>query len=109
MPSLHHLLPQLTVLENVLAVRHANRAPWRFVAEEENRAREIVEFVGLRDVASDNAASLPQGQRRLLEIAKVLALDPKLVLLDDHAPLRQEPDLFAVREPNPAALLATML
>ena len=73
----------MSVLENVLAVRHANRAPWRFVAEEENRAREIVEFVGLRSVASDNAASLPQGQRRLLEIAKVLALDPKLVLLDE--------------------------
>jgi ABC-type branched-subunit amino acid transport system ATPase component len=73
----------MSVLENVLAVRHAARAPWRFVAAEENRAREIVEFVGLGAVAEHNASSLPQGQRRLLEIAKVLALDPKLVLLDE--------------------------
>ena len=35
------------------------------------------------DVADTACASLPQGQRRLLEIAKVLALDPKLVLLDE--------------------------
>jgi ABC-type branched-subunit amino acid transport system ATPase component len=77
------LFASMTVLETVLVVLHRSGFSWRISRAEERRALEILSFVGLRDVAESPAASLPQGQRRLLEIAKVLALEPKLVLLDE--------------------------
>jgi branched-chain amino acid transport system ATP-binding protein len=77
------LFGSMTVRQNVLAARHGRAHPWRFDRENAQRAQEIIEFVGLADVADTNAASLPQGQRRLLEIAKALALEPRLVLLDE--------------------------
>jgi ABC-type branched-subunit amino acid transport system ATPase component len=77
------LFASMSVAENVLVARHARRRPWRFDRGEQRRVSEILDFVGLADVARDPAASLPQGQRRLLEIAKILAIDPQLVLLDE--------------------------
>ncbi len=77
------LFSSMTVLETVLVVLHRKGLGLRISHADEQRAREILEFAGLADLAEVPSASLPQGQRRLLEIAKVMALAPKLVLLDE--------------------------
>jgi ABC-type branched-subunit amino acid transport system ATPase component len=49
------------------------------------RAREILARVGLADRVDDDAGELPPGDRRMLELARVLALEPRLVLMDEPA------------------------
>ncbi|MDH6134568.1 branched-chain amino acid transport system ATP-binding protein [Kitasatospora sp. MAA4] len=49
------------------------------------RTRELLDFVGLRQVADELASSLPYGVQRRLEIARALATDPALLLLDEPA------------------------
>ncbi len=86
-----------TVLENVMLAARAQLGE-RFwsnwlrpgaVAREEgavrDRARELLEFVGLARLAGEPARVLSGGQRRLLELARVLMADPCLVLLDEPA------------------------
>jgi ABC-type branched-subunit amino acid transport system ATPase component/ABC-type branched-subunit amino acid transport system permease subunit len=91
------LFGQMTVIENVLtgfSTRHRStlaetllRLP-RFAREERAflaEAHELLNFVGLSDFAGEEARNLPFGHQRRLEIARALALRPKLLLLDEPA------------------------
>lgn len=49
------------------------------------KAMEVLEFVGLEDLAQEKAKNLPYGKQRRLEIARALATDPELILLDEPA------------------------
>ncbi|MPY35129.1 ABC transporter ATP-binding protein [Streptomyces adustus] len=89
------LFANMTVLENVLVGRHTRtkegfwsavlRLPGFHKAEAASRARamELLEFVGLADKAEHLARNLPYGEQRKLEIARALASDPGLLLLDE--------------------------
>ena len=89
------LFHNMTALENVLVAMHSRirggvwasilRTP-RLKHEEEGavqRARELLAFSGLRGRAQEYAKNLPYGDQRRLEVARALATEPKLLLLDE--------------------------
>ncbi|WAX80575.1 ABC transporter ATP-binding protein [Streptomyces sp. KMM 9044] len=89
------LFSNMTVLENVLVGRHTRtkeglwsallRGPGFHKAEAKSRARamELLDFVGLADKAEHLSRNLPYGEQRKLEIARALASEPGLLLLDE--------------------------
>jgi branched-chain amino acid transport system ATP-binding protein len=89
------LFPNMTALENVLVGRHCRTRTGVFSAvshgplfrreerESDARARELLTFVNLTRAADTLAKNLPYGDQRRLEIARALATDPGLLLLDE--------------------------
>jgi branched-chain amino acid transport system ATP-binding protein len=91
------LFPHMTAIENIMVGRHTHsRAGFipamlslPFTRKEEriirDRCFEIMEFLGIADLAESDATSLAYGQQRIVELGRALACEPKLLLLDEPA------------------------
>ncbi|MET0135459.1 MAG: ABC transporter ATP-binding protein [Kibdelosporangium sp.] len=89
------LFPNMTSVENVMVGRHSrmSQGPIATIfrgpkfrkgeADAVARSRELLEFAGIGRSADDLARNLPYGDQRRLEIARALATDPKVLLLDE--------------------------
>ncbi len=86
--GLHH-----TFRSNVLDVMLHSPRYLREESAARERAASILHFVGLADLANEEARNLPYGKQRLLEIGRALALNPQLLLLDEPAAGLTAPDI----------------
>src|SRR2546423_10125557 len=118
------LFPQMTALENVLVGMHSRLKGGiigsifglprvrREEREATEKARELLAFAGLRRVDDELAESLSYGDQRRLEVARALATQPKLVLLDEPTAGMNPQETVAfldfvakLREERPIAIL----
>lgn len=76
-----HMATISNVLVAALSSAGANKGEW--VNRPEDRARNALEFVGLADMALERTATLSHGDLKRLEMARALATDPELLLLDE--------------------------
>jgi len=105
-------LGDLTVLENMVV--GSPTTGWRsllgsrILQQEEDRAMDLLRFVGIDRLADTTAESLSYGQKKLLEFASVLMPEPKLIMLDEPAggvnPALLERILDHIRELNQSGI-----
>ena len=118
------LFANMSVMENVLAGYHCRmrsgvlaamfRMPWQYREERRAMGKAMAElkFVGLSEQARNVARNLSYGNQRLLEIARALASDPRLIILDEPAGGMNEQEtarlvdlIFRIRERGITVLL----
>lgn len=81
--------PTMTVVENLMAAVAAHAGQWGNLSRRfpplgvRERAQEVMELVGLKHVSNVEAAILSHGDQKLLDIAIALALEPRVLLLDE--------------------------
>ncbi len=104
------LFANMTVLENILVGRHARlhmgllgsilhtKSMREEEAESVREAHELLQYVGLDDVADHIATELPYGKQRKLEIARAMASHPQLILLDEPAAGMNDQETAALTE-----------
>src|SRR4051812_31741205 len=78
------LFRSMTVLDNVLVGAHTRTRPFRGNSVH-GRALEVLDYVGIADVAQRPVAGLPFGTLKRVELARALVAEPKLLLLDEPA------------------------
>jgi branched-chain amino acid transport system ATP-binding protein len=91
------LFPKMTALENIMVGCHLHSRggflagmlhppfTWKEERRIQARARETLEFLGLSDLADEEAIRLPYGQQRVLELGRAFACEPRILLLDEPA------------------------
>jgi branched-chain amino acid transport system ATP-binding protein len=91
------LFGHMTVLENIMVGRHLRtkagfissgiRLPQTIKEEREiiKKSEELLDYIGLKNRANEDASNLPIGEERILEIGRAIATEPKLLLLDEPA------------------------
>ncbi|MDX6768476.1 MAG: ABC transporter ATP-binding protein [Elusimicrobiota bacterium] len=89
------LFSHMTALENVMVGRHSRTKQFLLgpllrtkafreeEADTEAKAKELLDFVGLKALGNELAKNLPYGAQRKLEVARALAAEPKLLILDE--------------------------
>lgn len=100
--QLMNIFEGTTVFENVRVAAQRSVSTYNMLRDHESltgvaaRAQEVLERVGLADLASEQADSLPYGDQRKLEIGIALATDPEVILFDEPTSGMSEEQTFEV-------------